>query len=98
MHVSDGNRSVEELAGTSVTKSYFTVAADRNTLPKFSVISVFIQILEHFRKKLIFVLCFKFFPGSVNVVVCQIQGIHDIFLSCSVEYRRCNVETKCLGS
>ena len=40
MHVTDGYRAVEVLAGTSVTQSYFTVAAERNALPQLTVLQM----------------------------------------------------------
>ena len=42
--------------------------------------------------------CFKFFPGQVNIIVRQIQGIHNINLVCTIKYWCCDVESKCFGS
>ena len=63
MHVSDRNRTVEILTGTSIAESYFTVTAERYTLPQFSVIQMLTQILDHigFQSVIIFIL--EFFPG-----------------------------------
>ena len=40
MHVTDGYRAVEVLAGTSVTQSYLTIAAERNALPQLTVLQM----------------------------------------------------------
>ena len=38
MHVSDGYCAVEVFAGTSITKTYFTITADRYAFPELSVL------------------------------------------------------------
>ena len=40
VHVTDGYRAVKVLAGTSVTQSYLTVAAERNALPQLTVLQM----------------------------------------------------------
>ena len=40
MHVADGYRAVKVLSGTSVTKSYLTVALERNALPQLTVLQM----------------------------------------------------------
>ena len=47
MHVSDRNRAVEILSGTSVAETHFTVSGNGHTLPKLSVSLIFIQILHN---------------------------------------------------
>ena len=97
MHVSDCYRAVKILSGTAVTKPYLSVPADGHALPEFSVISVQRQVLEYFRTQLIFMLCFKFFPFQVHVIVCQVKGIHNIIFIGAVKYRCCHVKAQGLG-
>ena len=97
MHVSDRNRAVEIFAGTSVAKPYFTVAAERNSLPQFSVVQMFSQIFDYFRFQGVIVFILEFFPGHVNVIIGNIERIHDIDLVCTIEYRSRNVKSKGSG-
>ena len=98
MHVSDCNRAVEVLAGTSISQADFTVASDRNALPEFSVLQMGTQILHNFRIYNIFICCFELFPGGVDIVICHLQSVLNIFLVCTVENRGGYIKTKCFGS
>ena len=94
MHVSDCRSSIERLTGTSVAELYLTVSCDINTLPQFSVIQMLFQILIYFRKQNIFIFLGECIPFHVYIIVCQFQGILNIFLVCAVEDRSGNVESK----
>ena len=98
MHVSDGYRAVEILTGTTVTKSYLTISGKGNSFPKLAVISVLIEVIHNLRKQLFLVFCFELFPGQVHIIVGQIQGIHDIYLVCAIEYRCGDIEAQSFGS
>ena len=63
VHVSDGNRAVEILAGTSIAQTNLAVSGYRNALPQFSVLSIVRQILKHFRKQFFLMFCLKLFPA-----------------------------------
>src|SRR5699024_8925456 len=95
MHVSDRNRAVEVLTCTSVSQAYFTVSGNRHAFPQLSVLPVVIKILHYFRKKLLFMLFFKLFPGKIYIIVRQVKRIHNVIFICSVEYRSCHVKSKC---
>jgi len=97
VHVSDGYRAVEVLTGTSITQSYLTVSSKRNALPEFSVLQMRSEIIHHFRFQGIFIFLLEIFPRGIYIIICDIEGIHDVNLVCTVEYRRCNVEAECLG-
>ena len=98
MHMTDRNRTVKILAGSSVAQSYLTITGDRNTLPELAVISVFVEIIQYLRQKLIAVLLLKFFPFQIDIIICQIQSVHNIILVRTVENRGGNVKAKCLCS
>ena len=95
MHVSDCRSSIERLTGTSVAELYLTVSCDINTLPQFSVIQMLFQILIYFRKQNIFIFLGECIPFHVYIIVCQFQGILNIFLVCAVENRSGYVKSKC---
>ena len=38
----------------------------------------------------------KLFPGQIYIIICQFQSIHDVVLTCAIEYRSGNVESKSL--
>ena len=42
-------------------------------------------------------LCFKFLPGQVHIIVRQIQGVHNINFVRAVKYRRCHVKAQGLS-
>ena len=94
MHVTDGYHAVEFFAGTAIPQSYLTFLRDRNALPELSVIAVFIQIIQNLRKQLFAMLLFEFIPFQVYIIVCQFQGILNIFLVCAVENRGGYVKSK----
>ena len=97
VHVSDGNRAVKELAGTSVAQAHFSVPADRNTFPQFPVLKVRTQIFHYRRLDKVFIFNFELFPGQVNIVVGQLQGIHDVILVCAVKDRGGYIKAQGLG-
>ena len=94
MHVSDGYRTVKELSGTSVAQTHFSVSGERHALPELSVLSVVREILEHLREQLLAMLLLKFFPFQIHIIICQVKGIHDIYLVGAVKYRCGNIESK----
>ena len=71
MHVSDGNRGIEELTRTSVAQADLTVSRDRHALPELSVIPVLIQVIQHFRKKFVAVddVNFTIYKGETFALV-----------------------------
>ena len=94
MHVSDRYRAVEELSGTAVAQAHLTVSGERHALPQRSVIPVVRQVLEHLREQFLSVLLLKFFPLKIYIIICQVEGIHDIYLVGAVEYRRGDIESQ----
>ena len=61
------------------------------------MIPVIIQILHHFRQKFFFILCLKFIPLQIHIIICKIKRIHDIILVRAVEYRRSDIESQRFG-
>ena len=92
--MSDCYHAVEFFAGTAIPQSYLTFLRDRNALPELSVIAVFIQIIQNLRKQLFTMLLFEFIPFQVYIIVCQFQGILNIFFVCAVEDRGCYVKAE----
>ena len=94
VHVSDGYRAVKIFSGTAVAQADFTVASKRYAFPERSVLQMASQIFHQLRICFISIFFFKFFPGGVDIIVCQFQGILNINLVCSVENRCGNIESK----
>ena len=92
MHMPDRNGAVEVLARPSVAQSYLAVARQRNAFPYLAVLSVFPQVVKHFRQKLLFIFCLELFPFQIDIIIGKIQSIHNIIFFCAVKYRRLNVE------
>ena len=97
MHVSDGDRVVEEFACAAVLQPYLTVSVDGNALPEFSVITVLIEIFHDLGAQDLPVFGFEIFPAAVDIVVCHLQGILDVILGSAVEVGCCHVEAQSLG-
>ena len=62
------------------------------------MIAVFIQIIQNLRKQLFAMLLFEFIPFQVYIIVCQFQGILNIFFVCTVEDRGCYVKAEAFAA
>ena len=98
VHVSDGNRGIEILTGTTVAQSYLTVTGQGNTLPQCSVCLILIQIFVNFRKQFCLMFLGELIPLHIDIIICQIQSVHNVFFVCTVKDRSLNVEAQCLCS
>ena len=98
MHVSDGNGSVKELAGTSIAQAHFTIPADGDTLPQFAVLQMGAKVVHNLGFNKVFIFCLKVFPCHIYIIAGKLQGILNIILVCSVKDRRGHVKAQCLGS
>ena len=94
VHVSDGYRAVEELAGAAVAQSDLSVSAQRHSLPELSVLQMAAQILHHLRLQGIFIFLLEILPGSVYIVVGHVQGVHDVILVGAVEHGGGDIEAQ----
>ena len=94
MHVSDGNRTVEIFSRPAVPQTNLAVTGNGNALPHLSVVSVLIQILHHLRKQFFLMLCLELLPLQIDIIIGQIQSIHNIILICTVKHRRGHIESK----
>ena len=97
MHVTNGNRRIEVLTGTSVTKLNLTIRTNRNTFPELSVVIIIMQIIHNLRSDRVLILLLELIPIGIDVIVSHNKKVMDIFLVCTIEYRSLNIETKYLG-
>ena len=97
MHVPDRDRAVKILARPSVTKPYLAVTRDRNPFPYGPAVLVLIKVLHYILSYTVFIFFTEFFKVfRIDIIICHLQGILDISLVRSCEYRRRYVEAKCL--
>ena len=72
MHVSDGSRAVEILAGAAVAEKDFSVSLDRHALPEGTMLQIIAEIFHNLRLNQVFVLLLEVFPFHVHIVVCKL--------------------------
>ncbi len=94
MHVADGDRTVEIFSRPAVPQAHFSVPGDGHALPQFPVVPVVRQILQDLRKQFVLMLRLELLPLQIDIIVGQIQSVHDIILVGAVENRRGHVEAK----
>ena len=64
---------VEVFTGTTITQRQFTITADRNTGPFFSMLQIVTQIFHNFRMQSLLILSLEFFPIFIYIVIGQFK-------------------------
>ena len=97
MHVTNRNWTVKIFPCTPVPQAHLSVTVNLNPLPQLPVFQMRSQIIHDLRLYRILIFLRKFFPGAVDIIIGNAQGIHNIHLICTVKHRGGNIKAQSPG-
>ena len=98
MHESNRYLSIKEFSAPPITKLNLTVFLDRHSCPFLAVFLIFKEVLHNLRIKNVLVFFFKLIQRRIDIIVGELECIHNINLVGPVKYRRRHIKAQRLGS
>ena len=97
IHNADGNRACKLLAGTAVADTDLSVAADRYAGPFLLIILMIFQIIEEIVVDLAFIFGSEAVPACIDIIVCHLQHVLNIFGGRTVKDRSGDLDAQCFA-